>query len=166
MLDRTELIVEEVDLVIDQAKRLATIGPTFMILLASDCLVGAYRDRIVGVFLVYGGREFAIQLSPSHLRLFHVLVVSHPWAKTADQIAWQISQSRSYARNGRPWRLARTSVKTFMMRIRKALERAFAEAHLAIDPKSVLVSEPTSGNATAFRLRAHITLTFQGNDEQ
>lgn len=166
MLDRATLVSEEIDLLIDEARKLATLGPTFKIVVAPDRSARVYRDRITGIFLMCRGREYAIRLSASHLRLFHYLVFNRSCAKTAHEIAWEISNSPSFVRDdGRPWRLARSSIKTFVMRIRRAFAVAFKEAHLTLDAKRVLVSEPTSGNATAFRLRARLMLTPLKHDE-
>jgi hypothetical protein len=159
-------VVEEVDLVLAEAAELASVGPHFKIVhrtreLNSECSPG---EEVAWALLVYRGREYLLNLSLSILLTFDYLARNRWLPQSARQIVAGMRVDPFYARHGadvrtdgkRTRKISRGAVKEYVKRIRRALEAAFGEAGLRLDPFSVLISETTEMNDIRYRLKASV----------
>lgn len=166
--DEIQRVIEKVDLLLAELREIRSAGPRFRILhrfgrLNCPCEPG---EEIVGVFLVHRTREIAVTLSVTSRLLFDYLARHRHLPQNASQIAAGMGVDPFYCRHGTRGSpqgdliktISRTSVKEFIKRTRLALERAFLEAHLDLDPEAVLVSEDTFTNEVGYRLRATVEL--------
>jgi len=164
MLSAGEIIIEEVEFFQYQERMLSAYGPTFRIVVSEKRSASTCRVQVIGVYLLHQGREYAILLSSALANLFHYFACHRDHGQTADQIAFAIRNSRSYVRyHGRPWRLARTSIKEYVARLRISLATVFTEAGLNLAPDAVLISEATPSNSVAYRLHASVEITHVNN---
>jgi hypothetical protein len=153
MNDRFSDVIDEVDLLILEARRLRAIGPNFVLVQRSPG-----EDPIL-LLLIHRSREFIVRLTPGLILLFDYLSKTRWLPQTATQIA--TGMAASAARGKRKRSPSRFSVKTFVNRIRVALGTAFCEAAADLDPRDVLVSEAV-GNQVHYRLRARIEWQHMG----
>jgi hypothetical protein len=125
----------------------------------TECLPG---EEIFAVYLVHRGRFYHLPFSAS-LRLLFDYLARHPRApQSARQIELGVLSDDFYAQHGDnsgqrgkvPRRISRTAVREYIRRLHQALELAFEEAGLGIDPARVLVVEGTVGNEVGYQLRA------------
>ena len=172
MIDRTVLVVEEVDAILAEAAARAGGGPHFQILHqvhepgAEGCLPG---ELIAAVWLVHHGRRYQLRLTTATLILFDYFA-RRRFGQTATQIEIGIRREPFYARHGaaartsKPLtrRISHSAVKEYVKRIRLALAAAFAEAGIQYDPQLVLVAEPTSGSEVIYRLLASVEWIHTG----
>lgn len=125
----------------------------------TNCLAG---EEVTAVWFVHDDVSFQIRLSLA-LRLLFDHLGRYRWlAQSAAQIESSMradpfytrhaANARSEARQTR--RIARSAVKTYIRRIRDALQSAFTQAGTMLKPEQVLVSEPMAGNEVGYRLRA------------
>lgn len=165
-------IMKKVDLMLLEHRQLKSGRLQFTILHSfrvpgTECAPG----EIVGaVYLMYRGRKFRIPVSSTLLVLFDFLAKNASLSLNASQIAARFLADDFYSRHGANVasrgqlrrRVARSAVKVYVIRIRKALATAFREAGLRIDPRTVLVSEETTMNEVDYRLRG--TFNFLHSD--
>jgi hypothetical protein len=171
MADRSALILEEIDFLLAERRELAAQGPHFRIIhntrgqWAGDphragCLPG---EDLLGIVLIYRGREYQLPLSPAEASLFDFLG-RFRIGQTASQIergirgdAFYMAQyARAWKSNRRTAEFHRTTIKAYVKRIRLAMAQAFADAGLLLDPVRVMVSQPTVRNEKAYSVRARI----------
>jgi hypothetical protein len=163
-IPRIDPVFEKIDLLLAERRTLAASGPQFRIIhryraLGTTCAPG---EEVGGVYLVYRGREFQLRLPVSLLLLFDFLAKHSRLMQAAAQIEVAINSDQFYKQHGAnagtglklTRRITRLAVKEYVKRIRHALNMAFQEARVNIDPRVVLVSEPTATNEVAYRLRA------------
>ena len=171
MGDRLALIVEEIDFLLAERRELAAQGPIFRIVhktrgvwagtpRRAPCLRG---EELLGMSLMYRGREYQMPLSPAEASLFDFLG-RFRMGQTASQIergirgdafcmAQHLRARRLKRRNAQ---FHRTTIRAYVKRIRLALARVFNDAGLHLDPMRVMVSQSTVGNELAYSIRARI----------
>jgi hypothetical protein len=156
-------------LIATEIRQLRSTGPNFLIIHrfrmpGTGCLPG---EEIFAVYLVQHGRHYHLPLSAS-LRLLFDYLARHPRApQSARQIELGILSDDFYAQHGDnsgqrgkvPRRISRTAVREYIRRLHQALELAFEDAGLGIDPARVLIVEGTVGNEVGYQLRASCTWT-------
>ena len=176
MNDSLKSLMEEIEFVMAERKELSARGPIFRIvhrfrMPGSDCLPG---EEIFAVFLVYRGCEYHLRLPLALRILFDYLARHSRVPQSAGQIELGIRADdfyRRHAANGTGRMavtrgIARSYVRQYAPRLRQALELAFEEANLRIDPRNVLMELKTVGNEVGYQLRAncdwaHLDLTTQ-----
>lgn len=157
------LLLDKVDVVLTELSELRSSGPHFWIYHrfrepGCHCAAG---EEIAAVYLWCGTNEYWLPL-PLALRIVFDFLAHSRLPLNAAQISAGITASAFYRNHGAnsrsnlrfTRRIAKSSVKEFVKRIRKALAIAFAEAHLELDPLAVLRSEKTVGNQVAYLLKA------------
>lgn len=178
MNDRLGPILQKVAVLAAEIEQKASHGPRF-------CIVHRFRkpgvrclpgEEIAHVVLVWRGRESALPL-PLALRILFDYLASQRFAQSAAQIEAGIRADAFYMRHGanagkkQLRRVSRSSVREYVRRIRIALNQAFREARLNIDPGRVIASEKTVGNEVRYKLRAivkweHQELRFLGPERK
>jgi hypothetical protein len=174
MNDSIQRLREEIDFLVAERKELSFRGPSFRIvhrfrMPGTDCWPG---EEIFAVFLVYRGREYHLRLPLALRILFDYLARHSRVPQSAGQIELGVRADdfyRDHAENGTRRRavtrgMSRSYVRTYARRLHKALELAFREANLQVDPGSVLMELKTVGNEVGYQLRAncdwvHVDLT-------
>lgn len=165
--DKLSAVLEEVDFLLLELRQLQSAGLHFKIVhrfraQGTECAPG---EEVAAVYLVHRGREFQVPLSLTLRLVFDFLARHTRLAECASQIEACFRADPFYIRhganveNGRKLRrrVARSAVKVYVQRIRRALALAFREANLWVDPSKVLVSQETVMNEVGYRLRG----TFQ-----
>ena len=168
MNDRFVSAIEEIDYLLAESERLTASGPNFEIVhryqeAIVNCGPG---EEITGIWLVHRSRKIPLRLSLALRILFDYLGRYRHIPQSAGQIEAGIRNDPFYARHGgnakphtvRTRRVSRSSVKTYIARLRDALRSAFREAGITVDPCEVLVSEETAGNSVGYRLRGNVRL--------
>jgi hypothetical protein len=125
----------------------------------SVCLPG---EEIFGVWFEPDGPQ--LRLTLTLLLVFDDFVKHHWVAQSAAQIEASMRNDPFYVRhaaNSRTStkltrRISRSGIKTYVARIREAMQLAFDEAGVDLNAAEVLVSEPTVGNEVRYRLRAKV----------
>jgi|HubBroStandDraft_5_1064220.scaffolds.fasta_scaffold23700_3 hypothetical protein len=123
----------------------------------SDCMPG---EEILAIFLLYRGREYQLRLSPALLIIADYLLRNGRYAQTATQISTGIHAGGFYAEHGkngrrqRIQRIPRSAIRVYIKRLKLALEMAFGEANLCLDPKNVLLSEESVSNHVLYLWKA------------
>jgi hypothetical protein len=159
-------VIDKVDLLLAELEALRTKGPHFRIVHrfrapGSDCLAG---EEIAAVYLVHRGREHHVRLSLA-LRILFDFLARHPHLpQSASQIEAGVRGSSFYSKHAAnapsrvrmTRRLTRSAVKEYIVRVRQALQASFRDAGLRVNPREVLVSQPTAGNEISYRLRGTI----------
>lgn len=166
MTNRVILVLEEIEVLIAEATELAASKPHFLVVHrfhepSTDCRPG---EEIMAVWFNHRGRRYPLRLSTATLLLFDYFSRHRRLSQTASQIAAGIRSDPFYARHGKAGgasrrktrRIARTAVNEYVKRIRRALAWAFEEAGVPLDPRNVLLSDPTVGNQVGYRLHASI----------
>jgi hypothetical protein len=163
--DELGSVVEMVDLLLAEFRETASSGPHFRITHrfrepGTDCAPG---EEVAAAYLVYRSREFFIPLPTTLLLLFDFLARHSRFPQSAAQIIAAIHADPFYRRHGENAirgnlapTFGRSSVKEFIKRIRRGLERSFFEAGLGLDPRRVLVSQGTVTNCVGYRLKATV----------
>ena len=157
-------IIVEAEVALLEQRELKHGGPHFKILhrfraCGTHCRAG---EEIAAVYVASRTGEVAVPLSLALRLVFDYLAASRRIPQSATQIAAGIHASEFYKKHalnaGQSLRrkVSRSAVKEYIKRIRKALDAALAKAGLAIDSRSVLVSENTCGNEVLYRLRASV----------
>lgn len=167
-------VLNKVDLLIAEISHLRSSGPHFQILHrfrlpGSDCLAG---EEIAAALLVYRSYEYQLRLSLAQRLIFDFLARHSRLAQSARQIELgmradpfcKLHAKNANGRTGLTRRIPRSSIKEHIRRLHQALEIAFHEAGMGIDPRSVLIVQDTVGNEVGYRLKAtcswtHIDLT-------
>jgi hypothetical protein len=157
--------MEEIDFLMAERKELSTRGPSFRIvhrfrMPGADCLPG---EEILAVSLMHRGREYHLRLSLALRILFDYLARHSRVPQSASQIELGIRADdfyRQHAANGTGRkavfrRIPRSAVRVYADRLQRALQLAFSEANLRIDPRDVLMELRTVGNEVGYQLKAH-----------
>ena len=171
MNDRFEPVLQELDFLVAESAQLAASGPQLRILHrlrqpGTDCCPG---ELVAMAALVLRSREFRLPLSPAPLLFFDFLARHRRLSQSAAQIEAALRNDPFVLRHAANARLphrktrciARSTVKEYVKRIRRALAAAFHEARLNFDPCRVLLSEETEGNVVTYRLKANVTWIHQ-----
>jgi hypothetical protein len=157
-------LTRELDFVFAEISELEGRGPHFKIWHrwqepGTNCWPG---EEIVMVCLVIDGREFQLRLSATSFLIFDYLCTHRHLPQSASEIAFGLNTEpfyRQHASNAghdpkRRAPIRRSVIKTYISRIRCALEIVFTEAGLQLDPCAVLISETTDTNLVKYRIRA------------
>lgn len=118
-------------------------------------------EEIFAVILICRGKEYPLRLSLA-LRLLVDYLGRHRLPQSAAQIELGVRANEFYRRhaaNGNRGRaltrtIARSYVKEYIRRLHRALQLAFNEVHLNLDPRKVLEEVKTVGNEIGYALRA------------
>lgn len=164
MYARSEPILQEVDLLVDELQDLSAAGPQFEILHqyripGTDCAPG---EEVAVVKLLNRGRPYLLPLSITLLLLFDYLAHHSHLPQTASQITAGMKAAPFYQQHGAnaashvrlTRKISLSSIKVYIERLRSALQQAFIDAQMRLDPFTVLVSRPTSSNQVGYQLRA------------
>jgi len=127
----------------------------------TDCMPG---EEIFAIFLLHRGRAYQLRLSLSLLILLDYLARSSRSAQTAAQIECGVRKDDFYTEHaanaaGRRKlvrRIPRSAVRELVRRLHRAFGLAFRDAGLRLDPRSVLLVQPTVSNQVLYRLRASV----------
>ena len=132
--------MDVIETALAEIRQLVAQGPCFrLVSRSSDC-------PVQWILLVYRTQEYPLKLSRSGVAVFNC-VAQNRLPQNARQIADSIKRTR---------RIGVRSVKTYIQRIRRALQLTFAEARLNLDPSAVLSSDRTESNEVQYRLKAQI----------
>ena len=124
----------------------------------TDCRAG---EEIVGVWVEVDGQKIQLRLSLA-LRLLFDFLGRHRWlAQSARQIETAMHSdpfyvrhaANSYASRNLTRRMSRSGIKTYIARLREAIQWALDEAGIDLKASEVLVSERTAGNEVGYKLR-------------
>jgi hypothetical protein len=161
--DESDALADTVDLLLTELGVLRSSGPRFIIVHrfqeAGYCAPG---EEVAAVYLAHRSAEVVVPLSVTLRILFDFLAKHSRFPQSASQIAAAIAVDPFYRNHGAnapraaklDRKISRVSIKEFICRIRYALDAALRSANLAIDVKSILVSEPTMMNEVGYRLKA------------
>jgi hypothetical protein len=123
------------------------------------CMSG---EEVFAAWLEIDGQEVQLRL-PLALRLLFNYLATHRLAQSASQIEAGMRDpfySRHAKNSGSSTnltrRMARSSVKTYIARLRTALQIAFDEAGVALNSTEILVSQATVGLECGYQLRAAV----------
>lgn len=163
MADEFVLILQEIDFAIEERSALRASGPNFTILhrFRVPGTVGcAPGEEVALISIVHRSRNIPLPLSLG-LRIFFDHLARRRLAQSAAQIEASIRNDPFYVCHGanantrhkQTRGVSRSSVKTYVARLREALARAFRVAGIAVDPCTILVSEETVSNSVTYRLR-------------
>ena len=165
MSDRFIPLIQEVEFLIAEAVQLEDVGPCFTIL---------HRNWMPGTVCCPGEQVALVELNhradgiPLSLPLAERLQFDYLGRYRLPQSAAQIEAGMrtdafcvNHARNAgissrQTRKFARSEIRVYIQRIRKALEDAFKEAGIKLDPADVLVSERTTGNEVSYRLKGSV----------
>lgn len=117
------------------------------------------------ILLTSQGREIHLRLSLALRILADYLARTRHIPQSATQIAAGLRQSPFHLKHGRRGgvsqrrKISRSHIRVYIRRLRQALEIAFQEAGLPLDPNRVLVSLPTTGTEVLYQLKAAIEWT-------
>lgn len=172
MSDELRIIAYKAEVALLELRELLQTGPDLRIVHrfwqpGTECLPG---EEVWAVFLVLRGREVRLPLSLAVRLLLNYLAETKHIPQSATQIVAGMRRSDFYARHGSysgvPSRrkISRSAVKEYIKRLRMALNVAFREAALGLDPKHVLVSRKTTGNEIQYQLRAAIQWVHVADD--
>lgn len=123
------------------------------------CLPG---EEILGVWLEPDGPQ--LRLTMTLLLVFDHFGKHHWVAQSAAQVEASMRNDPFYVRHGAnsrastklTRRISRSGIKTYVARIREAMQLAFDEAGVDLKAADVLVSERTVGNERRYRLHAKV----------
>lgn len=166
MLSRSKFlpVIRGIELLLAEKRNLAALGPHFKIIHrfwvpGTICLPG---EEILTALWVFRGREIPLRLSLSSLILFDLLARCR-LPQSAAQIENALRSNKFYSRhaaNGKAGSqtrmIKRRTVKVFIQRIRRELERNFRKYGVRIDPRAVLVSEMSDTNVAVYHLQASV----------
>jgi hypothetical protein len=159
-------VLRGIDLILAEKKVLEASGPEFKIIHRRFSMEGAVYclpgEQILAVIWVFRGREIPVRLSPTSLLLFDILarcrlpLTATQIEKTAGSEPFYLKQVNAKAQN--QLRLIKTrSVKVFVQRIRRQLQKTFSAAGARIDPQRILISSLSDSNVVTYSLRAQVT---------
>jgi hypothetical protein len=121
-------------------------------------------EEVWAAFLIVQGKEIPLRLTLALRLLLDYLARSKHVPQSAAQIAAGMRASEFYLRHSANGgvisrrKFARSSIKEYVKRVRRALEVAFSDAGYQFEPSRVLVSLSTFGNERLYQLRARIEL--------
>ncbi|PYP85987.1 MAG: hypothetical protein DMG65_19575 [Candidatus Angelobacter sp. Gp1-AA117] len=158
-------VIRQVRVMTGEARRLRETGIRLLIRhrfwQRGECLPG---EEVLGVWVIYRRREFAVPLS-LRLRLLTDFLAAHRHVgQSAGQIAARMNIDEFYRRHGTNAKtkalmssgMSRTAIKQQMMRLRLGFRLALKEARLSIDPTKIVISESTTMNEVRYRLKASV----------
>ena len=164
MRDSIEPIIDGVDLLLAELRLMKSQGPQLMIAHRfRDCgTLCAPGEEIVSVCLVHRGRLYPLRISLALRMLIDYLAKHSHIPQSASQIEAGIRADMFYAKhganafphNGLRRRISRSAIKEYVKRLRLALELAFRQAGLNLDPRNVMAAEQTVANEVGYRLKA------------
>jgi hypothetical protein len=163
-------VLNMVELLIAEMNHLRSAGPPFRIVhrFRMPGSIGCqFGEEVFACFLVYRGREYQLQLTLAQRLIFEYLAKHSRIAQSARQIELGIRADeffRDHAKNanGRTTltrRIPRSSIKEHIRRLHYAIELAFQDAGLCVDPRKVLIVQNTVGNEVLYKLKATCTWT-------
>jgi hypothetical protein len=167
MLEKRNLVLEKVDLILTEIAEIRLRGPHFRIFhrfhsshLRTACAPG---EEVFAVCLIHLGREYFLPLSLSLRILFDYLARHSRFPQSAAQIEAGIRNdpfSMQHAHNALAQvrftrSFPRSFVRIYVERLRRALEQAFREAGVLTESYAILRSEKTVMNEVGYRLIAH-----------
>src|ERR1700722_9695558 len=142
MADEFTPIIEEIDFTLEERAALRVSGPNFTIVHryaapGTECATG---EEVALISLLHRARNIQLPLSLA-LRIFFDYLAHRRIGQSASQIEAGIRSDPFYIYHGanaktrrRQTRgVSRSSVKTYVARLRDALGRAFREAGIAVD---------------------------------
>ena len=173
MKDSLEPVVDGVNLLLAELRVLKSQGPHLMIAhrFRKPGMLCAPGEEVVVTYLVHRGRHYPLRLSLALRMLIDYLAKHSQLPQSASQIEAGMRADpfylrhgdNAFSRNGLKRRISRSAVKEYVKRLREALALGFREAGLNLDPRQVIVSEPTVMNEVGYRLKATIEW-FHMND--
>ena len=121
-------------------------------------------EEIVIVYLVHRSQLYPLRLSLALRMLVDYLARHSHFPQSASQIEAGMRADPFYLKhgsnalihNGLKRKISRSAVREYIKRLRLALDLAFLEAGLNLDPQQVVVSERTVTNEFGYRLKANI----------
>jgi hypothetical protein len=127
-------------------------------------MVCAPGEEIAIVYLVYRSKFYPLRLSLALRMLIDYLAKHSHFPQSASQIEAGMRADPFYVKHGTnamlptglKRRISRSAVKEYVKRLRLALELAFRDVGLNLDPRQVIVSEPTVMNEVGYRLKASV----------
>lgn len=167
MSDQFASVMRKVRLLQAARKRLAARGPHFKIVhrfratgSGTDCFPG---EEVAWIIFVWRDRQVEVRLSLA-LRILFDYLAQKSRPQSAAQIVAGLRGDPFYLQHGANVqgsaklrrRFSYGAIKEYVKRLRRALQVAFDEAGLKLDPFAVLVSEPTESNEVRYRLKATI----------
>jgi hypothetical protein len=164
-------IIYKAEALLLERSLLASSGPRFRVvhrfrIVGTQCQAG---EEVFAVLLVHRGQEIIVPLPLSLRLLFDYLGRHCHVGQSATQVTAGMRASSFYRNHAKNCgelsrrKISRSSVKEYVLRIRRALEVAFKQASISLDPSEILVSEQTEGNEVLYRLRA--TVQYRHCDE-
>lgn len=141
-----------------ERRHLNANGPHFRIAYRTTGHLATPKMQIVAVYLVHNGREFQVGLGTALLRVFDYMARHNKLAQTAKQMEAGTREDRLIATRGTALAasIRHRYVRVYIERIRTALSLVFDRAGLGVAAKTVLASEGTATNETAYRLHATV----------
>jgi hypothetical protein len=127
---------------------------------ANRCTPG---EECSSIWLLWGGRQYQIPLSVTHLLLVDFLC-HQSLGKSATEIADGLTEP-FYAHHGsngprhvaKPARTGRVAVRKQIQRVREVMTDFFSENEIDLDPYDIIRTEPTSTLEVKYRVHAAIT---------
>jgi hypothetical protein len=163
MRDSLEPVVDCVDLLLAELRVLKSQGPQLRIVhrFQKPGMLCAPGEEIAVVHIVHRGQVFPLRLSLALRMLVDYLAKHSHFPQSASQIEAGMRSDMFYTKhaanafpqNGLRRRISRSAVKEYVQRLREAFSIAFREAGLNLDPRCVLVSEPTVSNEVGYCLK-------------
>ncbi len=166
MRDSLEPVIDGVDLLLAELRLLKSQGPHLRIVhrFREPGMLCTPGEEIVIAYLVHRGQLYPLRL-PLALRMLVDYLAKHSHVpQSASQIEAGMRADPFYMKhgtnamlhNGLKRRISRTAVKEYVKRLRLALGLAFRGVGLKLDPRQVVVSEPTVMNEVGYRLKATV----------
>jgi len=165
--DRLECVLDEIDLILLEAKRLASTGPSFLIVHrystpGTICLPG---EEVSVVLLSSRCQTIPLPFSLATRILFNQ-IASCRLPQSASQIEASIKVDEFYTRHAanaqtksRQTRsFSRPAVKEYVKRIRQIMASTLPAVGINMDPCEILRSERTTGNEVLYRLQANVRI--------
>lgn len=155
-------VVAEIEYLRAKRTQISTASPRLIIVHGehqplTDCLAG---ETVEQISLSVGSCVFPLSLSPIGLVVADLLARKRPMLLAASQIEHLLASDPFCVRLGanspsaprRVVRLARKSIKVYIMRVRRQLGNALNDAGLAMLPENILVSASTElANVMTYR---------------
>jgi len=166
MRDSMEPVVDGVDLLLAELRMLRSQGPHLRIVhrFCEPGMLCTPGEEVAVAYLVHRGQLYSLRLSLALRMLIDYLAKHSHFPQSASQIETGMRADAFYVRhggnamlhNGLKRKISRSAIKEYIKRLRLALDLAFRQAGLKLDPLRVVVSEPTVMNEVGYRLKASI----------
>jgi hypothetical protein len=157
------LIVRASEALLFELRYLRQNGPLFAIvhrfrIPGTECLPG---EEVAAIYVVHRGREHLIPLSLTLRLMFDYMAKHSRVPQSASQIQACFRADPFYRRHGANSgncaalrrQIARSGIKVYVERIRKALAATFRDANLTLDPHTILISQKTVTNEVGYCLK-------------